>query len=271
MQKTITFNSEVTGIAINGKYHSKVVFEPAEPNTGIVFIRDDLLGKPEIECRAEYASAQKRWTTLVKNGVNIEHTEHILAAIAGLEITNIRIHLNCPYVPVMKDFSSWGFMEALLKARPITQHNPTKIKVIKEPIFILDHFEMDGNRYDSLLIGLPAKEFSISYLLEYPNKKIPTQVAHFTTKGDFSSIAKARSFILDDEYDSMIQLLGDTLKNCISIPSSNKMLQWNNEIARHKVLDLLGDLMLTGQQIKGHFFGFRSGHKMNIKMSRLVN
>lgn len=180
MQKTITYTSKVSGIAINGQYQAKMVFEPADPDTGIIFIRDDLPDKPEIECKPEFAFINKRWSSLIQNGVNVEHTEHVLAAICGLEITNIRIHLNSPYLPVLSDFSSWEFAQALLRAVPITQAAPPKYKVVKEPIWVMDQFEStDGNRYDTLLLGLPAEHFSITYLLEYPDKTIPTQIAHF--------------------------------------------------------------------------------------------
>lgn len=205
----------------------------------------------------------------------IEHTEHVLAAIAALEITNIRIHLNCPYLPVISDFSSWGFMQSLLEAVPISQTVPKKYLVVKEPLWVLDRFETKGgNRYNSLLLGLPSDYFSITYLLNYPDKEIPTQLAHFSTAEDFqllSEFAKARSFILDSEYDSMTQLFGENIKNCLMIPSDKTKLQWSNEIARHKVLDIAGDLMLLGKPIKGQFIGFRSGHHANIEMVRLLS
>lgn len=86
-----------------------------------------------------------------------------------------------------------------------------------------------------------------------------------------SDLAKARSFILDHEYESMKPIFGDSIKNCLRIPSGNSRLHWSNEIARHKLLDLMGDLMLIGQQVKGQFIGFRSGHKMNIEMVRLLS
>ncbi|MFB7302874.1 UDP-3-O-acyl-N-acetylglucosamine deacetylase [Heyndrickxia sporothermodurans] len=275
MQKTITFESEVSGMAINGTCHSKVVFEPAKPNTGIVFIRNDLPEKPEIECLPEYSFVNKRWSSLMKDGVYIEHTEHVLAAIAALEISNIRIHLNCPYLPAISDFSSWGFMQSLLKSAPIFQSVPKKYLVVKDPLWVLDNSETkEGNRYDSLLLALPSDYFSITYLLNYPDKEIPTQLAHFSTAKDsqfLSEFAKARSFILDREYDSMKQLFGENIKNCLTIPSDNTKLRWSNEIARHKVLDLVGDLMLLGKPIKGQFIGFRSGHHANVEMVRLLS
>lgn len=275
MQKTITLKSEVSGTAVNGKSPAKVVFEGAEPDTGIVFIRDDLPNRPEIECCSEYAVKNKRWSSLEKDGICVEHTEHILAAISGLGITNIRIHLNCPYIPIVSTFSSWEFIVALLKAVPITQSVPLQYKVVKQPLWVLDHFEaLNRKRYDSFLLGLPSDHFSITYFLHYPEEEIPTQVAHFSAIKDenfISELAKARSFILDQDYDSMLEYFGENINNCLSIPSGNATLRWSNEIARHKVLDLIGDLMLTGQQIKGHFIGFRSGHNMNIKMVRLLS
>ncbi|MCM3237629.1 UDP-3-O-acyl-N-acetylglucosamine deacetylase [Heyndrickxia oleronia] len=275
MQKTITFQSEVSGVAVNGKSRSKIVFEAAEPNTGIVFIRDDLPDKPEIPCLSEYAVMNKRWSSLVKNGIHVEHTEHVLAAISGLGITNIRIHLNCPSIPVVSTFSSWEFIEALLKAVPIAQSSPLNYHVVKEPLWIMEDFKTsNGKSYDSFLLGLPSDHFSITYFLDYPEEKISTQVAHFSTINDesfISELAKARSFILDNEYEAKVQDFGETINNCLFIPSGNATLQWSNEVARHKVLDLIGDLMFTGQPIKGHFIGFRSGHKMNIKMVRLIS
>jgi len=275
MQKTIKSTSEVLGMAVNGKSQAKVVFEGAEPDTGIVFIRDDLPDKPEIKCCPEHAVINNRWSSLVKDGIYVEHTEHILAAISGLGITNIRIRLSGPYLPVVSEFSSLGFIEAILKAEPVTQAVPLRYMVVKEPLWVLDGFElMNGKRYDSILFALPSDHFSITYFLHYPEENIPTQIAHFSTINSdnfLSEIACARSFILDEEYDSMVPYFGGSLKNCLTIPSGNTTLRWNNEMARHKVLDLVGDLMLTGQQIKGQFIGFRSGHKMNIKMAQLLH
>ncbi|WP_066634989.1 UDP-3-O-acyl-N-acetylglucosamine deacetylase [Desulfolucanica intricata] len=269
MQKSIKYPGRCSGIDITGRGYTTITFHPAQPDSGIVFVREDLPGHPEIKCHPEYARADSRWTSLVKNDIRIEHTEHLLAAITGLGIDNLRIHLDSPHIPVVSSFSSQGFVEELLKAEPFSQNVPKKYFIVQEPHWVFDSFTYEGQRYDSVLLALPAQQFSLTYLLDYPGKQLATQLAYFnSTLGSnfIKELAPARSYIMDFEYEQVSKLIGNAMDDCLVISHKALNLKWNNEPARHKLLDLLGDLSTMGQAIKGHFIGIRTGHKINIQM-----
>ncbi|CUH95080.1 hypothetical protein P22_1149 [Propionispora sp. 2/2-37] len=269
MQKTIKRTVCCSGICITGQSESTVTFHPAPPDTGIVFVREDLPGHPEVPCQPEHARVDFRWTSLVKNDIRIEHTEHLLAAIAGLELDNLKICLNSPCIPVVSSFSSRGFVHALLKAEPVLQDMPKKCFCLQEPVFITNSFFHQGRRYDRFLMALPAPQFTLTYLLDYPDKEIPTQLAHFAFDGSFdfaSELAPARSYILESEYEAVVKLIGKNMENCLVFSNGPVNLQWHNEPARHKALDMLGDLYTLGIPLKGHFMGIRTGHKDNNQL-----
>lgn len=271
MQKTIKESAKCTGFAITGYTSSSVVFRPAPPDTGIVFIRDDLPGQPEIQCRVEYARTDFRWTSLVKDNINIEHTEHLLAAITGLGLDNIRIHLDSPYIPVVSDFSCADFVSTLLGAGVVSQNKTKKYFYVSEPQYSFDYFIHKGKRYECVIMALPAKQLTLTYMLDYPDKQLTTQVAHYCLceDNDFvSELAPARSYVIDDEYDKVVRLIGKGMGNCLVFSGQEINLRWENEPARHKILDMLGDITTIGRAIKGHFIGFRTGHKANIQLCK---
>lgn len=275
MQKSIKNSVQCSGMSINGQFQSTVTFFPAPPDTGIVFVRDDIQGKPEINCQTEYACTDSRWTSLVKNNNRIEHTEHLLAAISGLGIDNIKVQLDNSHIPVVSQFSCGDFVEALLKAEQVFQPKPKKYLTITKPQWVFDSFDFNGQRFDSILIALPASEPTFTYLLDYPSKQLSTQMAHYklTTDLDFvSELSSARSFIMDYEYDHVKKLIGSTIDQCLVISNgTDDKLRWDNEPARHKLVDLIGDLTTIGIPVKGHFIGIRTGHKTNIKMAKKIN
>ncbi|SHK55239.1 UDP-3-O-acyl-N-acetylglucosamine deacetylase [Desulforamulus aeronauticus] len=271
MQKTIKQPGSCSGISITGQTSSTVKFHPAPPDSGIVFVREDLPGQPEIPCRPEYVRVDSRWTSLVLRDIRIEHTEHLLAAIAGLGLDNLRIGLNNPSIPVVSSFSSHDFVRALLKAEPIFQAAPKKYIRVQEPLLVANSFYHQEKRYDRFLLALPAPQLSITYLLDYPNKEIPTQVAHYTLNqpSDFAAeLAPARSYIIQSEFERVAGLIGENMQDCLIFPPgpNHVPLQWANEPARHKALDLLGDIFSMGQAVQGHFIGIRTGHKDNFEM-----
>ncbi|WP_371381175.1 UDP-3-O-acyl-N-acetylglucosamine deacetylase [Sporomusa aerivorans] len=269
MQKTIKQAASCTGIGITGQTDCTAMFHPAPPDTGIVFIREDLPGKPEIPCRPEYAQVDARWTSLVDNDIRIEHTEHLLAAIAGLGLDNLQIRLNSPFIPVVSSFSSREFVQTLSAAEPVLQDKAKKYFCVKEPVCVENSFFHQDKRYDRFLLALPAPELILTYLLDYPDKEIPTQTAHFAfgNLSDFTSeLAAARSYITEREYETVVKLIGKNIEDCLVISKGPLNLQWDNEPARHKVLDLLGDIHTMGRPVKGHFIGFRTGHKDNNQL-----
>jgi len=272
MQKTIGRPARSTGISITGSARASVTFHPAPPDNGIVFIRSDLPGSPQIECRPEYARSDQRWTSLDKKGIRVEHTEHLLAAVAGLGIDNIFLHLESPHVPVVSGFSSGDFVRALLESGLVRQDRPKKLIAVSNPQWVLDSFTFNNKRYDSILLALPAPKLILSYLLDYPGKQIDTLLSHFVSgsPGQFSTeLGPARSYIMDYEFDEVARLIGEGMKDCLVISKQDSpKLQWEDEPARHKIIDLLGDLATMGHPLRGHFIGIRTGHKANIRLCR---
>jgi len=270
MQKTIKQTVRCTGTGITGQTGTTVTFHPAPPDTGIVFVREDLPGQPEVPCRPEYARVDARWTSLVKNDIRIEHTEHLLAAIAGLGLDNLRISLNSPYIPVVSSFSSRDFVQALLKAAPVLQDVPKRYFSVQEPVCLASSFFYQEKRYDRFLLAMPAPQLTITYLLDYPDKEVPTQLAHFIFDPSFdfaSELATARSYIMESEYETVVKLIGQkNMEDCLVLSRGSVNLQWHNEPARHKALDLLGDIFTIGRPLKGHFIGIRTGHKDNRQL-----
>ncbi|PLS17552.1 hypothetical protein CVD28_11165 [Bacillus sp. M6-12] len=274
MQKTINHKVQCSGMSITGEYQTKVTFSPAPPNSGVVFIRDDLPGHPEVECRSEYARTDSRWTSLVKDTIRIEHTEHLLAAVAGLGIDNVKVHMDSPHIPVVSQFSSEAFVNALIQAEPVNQSLPKSTLKITEPQWVFDSFIYEGERYESILIALPSQQPVFTYLLDYPGRQLPTQLAHYRLTGglDFvSELSAARSYIMDFEYSQVAKLIGNAMDQCLVLSGGTaEKLRWENEPARHKLVDLLGDLATIGMSVKGHFIGIRTGHKTNIRMAKKI-
>lgn len=270
MQKSISQPVRCTGIGITGQAGVSVTVHPSPPDTGIIFVRGDLPGQPEVPCLPEYARVDARWTSLVKNDIRIEHTEHLLAAIMGMGLDNLRISLDSPSIPVVSNFSSRDFVQALLKAVPVSQAAPKRYFSMQEPVCLASSFFYQEKRYDRFILALPAPELTITYLLDYPAQEVPTQLAHFIFDPSFdfaAQLAAARSYIMEDEYDTVVKLIGkENMKDCLVLSRGPVNLQWPNEPARHKALDLLGDIFTMGRPLKGHFIGIRTGHQDNHRL-----
>ena len=274
MQATIKKSAAVSGININGTAQTKAVFEPAAENTGIVFVRADLPGSPPVHCSCENAVVDSRWTSLVEHGIRIEHTEHILAAVKGLGITNLIIRLNSASVPVVDGYSCRDFVTALQNAGILQQQAPRKYLSVQSPILVADEFYCLGRRYDKYIAALPSENLELTYILDYPDRSLPVQTADFKidTETFCLQLAGARSYITQEEYQQVAPLIGQGIDSVLVFSKGKaKGLRWPNEAARHKLVDLLGDLSTAGCDIKGRFIAFRSGHKLNIEMIKILS
>lgn len=274
MQTTVKKSVTVSGININGTCLTKAVFEPAAENSGIVFVRDDLPGSPTVRCSSENAVVDSRWTSLVEQGVRIEHTEHILAAVKGLGITNLIIRLNGSSVPVVDGYSCRDFVTALQNAGILYQQAPRSYLTVKAPVIVADEFYCLGRRYDKYIAALPAENLELIYILDYPDRSLPVQIADFILDPETFRVqlADARSYITQEEYQQVAPLIGQGIDSVLVFSEGRAQgLRWFNEPARHKLVDLLGDLSTVGCDIKGKFIGFRSGHKLNIEMIKILS
>ncbi len=299
-QKTIHSAISYTGIGLHTGTQSTITFRPAPENHGVIFVRTDIHPAPEIPALVDYVMPDNgidslRGTNLHKDDVVIYTIEHILSAIAGLEIDNLRIELNAPEPPV-GDGSAMPFVNVLLEAGLSEQNEIKNYLVIEESMYY--HDEKKGID----LVGLPLEDFRVSVMIDYKNPALGSQHSGlFSLEKEFIvDFAPARTFCFLHEVEILIdqQLIkGGTLHNAVVFCDkkldeinekkirkslkidqhvfvgengilNNTSLRFKNEPARHKVLDVLGDLFLVGAPIKGQILAGRPGHKSNIEFAR---
>ncbi len=245
-----------------------IEFRPARENTGIVFVRSDLAGSPHIPAIIQNRVPGPRRTTLVHNGCAVEMVEHVMAALAGLQIDNCEVHVNRAEMPGM-DGSSICFVEALLAAGNKLQRSIKETFTVREPTRVAD-----GEAWIEASPGLPGAT-TFCYKLDYPHAPMigaQTFIATLDRETFIREIAPARTFLLQSEAEQLQrQGLGsrvshqDVLVFDESGPIGNA-LRFSDECARHKMLDMIGDFALSGRDLVGEFVASKSGHRMNSQM-----
>jgi UDP-3-O-[3-hydroxymyristoyl] N-acetylglucosamine deacetylase/3-hydroxyacyl-[acyl-carrier-protein] dehydratase len=292
-QKTIQKEISLSGVGIHTGNNVTLTFKPAPENHGFAFIRVDLEGKPTIEARAEYVVNTQRGTSLEKKGVLIQTSEHVLAAAVGLDIDNLLIEIDASEPPIM-DGSSKFFIEALEKAGIKEQEADIEEYVVKEIISYKD--DITGSE----IILMPSDEYQVTTMVDFGTKILGTQNATLDHISDFKEeIADARTFSFLHEIEMLLEndlIKGGDLNNAIvyvdkelsdvtmqklkkafkkddiKVKSNgildNLNLHWANEAARHKLLDVIGDLALTGTRIKGKVIANKPGHHVNTQFAK---
>lgn len=298
-QKTIQSEISLSGVGLHTGNNVTMTLKPAPINHGFTFVRVDLEGQPVIEARAEYVVNTQRGTNLEKNGVQIQTSEHVLAAAVGLDIDNLIIEINASEPPIM-DGSSKYFVEALEKAGIQEQNAQIEEYIVKEIISYKD--EVTGSE----IILMPADDYQITTMVDFGTKILGTQNATLDKITDFKTeISGARTFSFLHEIEMLLEkdlIKGGDLNNAIVYVdkelSENTMqklksafkkdkisvkpngildnltLHWANEAARHKLLDVIGDLALVGMRIRGKVIANKPGHFVNTqfakKLSKLI-
>lgn len=272
-QRTIATPVEIRGLGFLTGANVQLCFRPAPPDTGIVFQRIDLKPEVQIPARVESVTGTHRRTTLGKAPAQVELVEHVLAALAGLRIDNCFVELNAPEPPGL-DGSSQRFVEALRDAGAVLQPARRTIWAVDTPI-VLSHQGATLAVYPS-----DEDELKISYVLDYGlhspiGRQVHTQ--RITPEHFSHEIADCRTFLLETEaVELRRQGLGkrttpsDLLVFGHAGPIENRV-RHANEPARHKVLDLVGDLSLFGHDLRGHLVAYRSGHPLNVELVRALN
>ncbi len=270
MQRTIQKSTVVESPGLFSGAPCRLRFCPAPEDTGIVFVRTDTISPVEIPAEIEYlAQRPHRTTSLTSENVSVETVEHVLAAVTGMGIDNIRIELSASEIP-STDGSALPFVRALQEAGVEEQDLEQDVFRIEEPIVVTD-----GDMMLSALPG-PSDGLEIFYDLEYEMPSIGRQVMSFRLgKDDFAQqLAPARTFLLADEA-RLFQSQGlgkhlstrDVLVMQDDGPIDNE-LRFHDEHVRHKVIDLLGDLTLLGRPLRGRIVAARSGHALNHELVR---
>lgn len=294
-KKQTTIKNEITlsGVGLHTGNEVTMTFKPAPENSGFAFVRIDLEGAPTIEARAEYVTNTQRGTNLEKNGVQIQTSEHVLAAAVGLGIDNLLIEMNASEPPIM-DGSSKFFIEALEKAEIVEQEAEVEEYIVKEVITYKD--ENTGSE----IILMPSDEYQITTMVDFGTKILGTQNATLNSISDFKEeVSAARTFSFLHEIEMLLEndlIKGGDLNNAIvyvdkelsmetmerlkkafkkddiSVKPNgildNLTLHWANEAARHKLLDVVGDLALVGIKIRGKVIANKPGHSVNTLFAK---
>lgn len=295
-QRTIAKDITLTGVGLHTGANVTMKFVPAPENHGYAFKRVDLEGEPIIEADANYVVNTQRGTNLEKRGVKIQTSEHVLAALVGLEIDNVLIELNGPEPPIM-DGSSKYFVEAIEKAGIVEQDTAREEYVVKDVISYKD--EATG----SDITIIPSDEYQITTMVDFGTKVLGTQNATLEHLSDFKKeIADARTFSFLHELEMLLEnglIKGGDLNNAIvyvdkeiSVSTMKKLekafnkkklsvkpngildnltLHQPNEAARHKLLDVLGDLALIGVRIRGKVIANKPGHYVNTQFAKKLS
>ena len=298
-QRTIGKKVSLTGVGLHTGKEVTITFKPAPENHGFSFVRIDLEGSPIIEADVIYVVNTQRGTNLEKQGVSINTSEHVLASLVGMQVDNCIIELNASEPPIM-DGSSKSFVEILEKAGIVEQDALREEYVVKENISYLD--EESGSE----IIVLPADEFQVTAMVDFGTNVLGTQNASINHISEFKDeISNARTFTFLHEIEMLLdeglikggdlnnaivyvdkELSSETMeklriafgKDDISVKPNgildNLTLHQPNEAARHKLLDVIGDLALIGTHIRGKVIANKPGHMVNTqfakKLSRII-
>lgn len=295
-QHTLKESFSITGQGLHTGASVTITFHPAGENHGVVFKRIDVEGQPAIKAKAEYVTDTMRGTTIGINGVKVHTVEHALSAIVGNGIDNVLIELDGPEVPIL-DGSAKPFADLISQIGTLEQNAPREVFVVTEPIRYKDP------ETGSELVLMPSDKYEITTIVDFNSIALPTQYAHFEFEnGNYNEeIAKCRTFTFLHELEMLLKhnlIQGGDLSNAIVFSErpiaaesmttlrekfnlsnqeinvgsmvNTEPLRYPNEPARHKLLDVIGDLALSGVYIKGHVLATKPGHKVNTAFAKII-
>ena len=296
LQKTLKEDISLSGVGLHTGKKVNLTIKPAKENTGFVFVRTDLEGNPQVEADVNYVTTTERGTTLEKLGVKIHTCEHLLAALVGMDIDNAILEMDAAEPPIM-DGSSKFFIEAIEKVGVVEQNVAREYLVIKE---VMNY--TDPNTGSEITI-IPSDTYEITTMVDFGTKVLGTQNATMKHISEFKeNFANARTFSFLHELEMLLdhglikggdisnaivyvdkELTPETMeklkkafgKDKISVKPNgtldNITLNSPNEAARHKLLDVVGDLALVGVKIKGKVIASKPGHFVNTQFAKKLN
>ena len=294
-QRTLAKDISLTGKGLHTGNSVTITLKPAPVNHGYKFCRVDLPGKPLIDALAENVTDTSRGTTLVQNNASVATIEHVMAAFHGMRVDNALIELNGPEAPIMGG-SAWKFVEAIKEAGIVDQKEDRNYFVVKQKITFSDE------EHGVDLIVYPDDHFSVNVLIDYNSKILGNQYSILDSIEDFEEkICKSRTFVFFHELEPLYNkglIKGGDLDNAIVILEkeveqdeidriarlfkrpginthtagilNNTELRYPNEPARHKLLDIMGDMALVGHPIKGKIVATRPGHYANTRLAKIM-
>ncbi len=260
------------GVGLHTGLPSSVIIHPGDSGTGIVFVRMDR--DPHLKIKAvvenvDVSQGHGRQTSLMLGGTHIRTIEHLMAAFHGVGGDNALVEVGGEELPGL-DGSALEYFDLVKSAGLIAQNKEREVFVIQEPTFV------EGSHYSMAI--LPSQDFSISYTLSYDHESLRDQFVHFclTPEVFAKEIAPARTFCLKEEAEALLTQgygQGANFQNTLVFEGGEPIgnsLRFKDEAARHKVLDLIGDLYLLGRPIQGHVITFRTGHKQNYELVKKI-
>ena len=294
-QRTIKDSFRLSGKGLHTGLDLTVEFCPAPENYGYKIQRIDVEGQPLIEVLAENVTETQRSTVLSNGSEHVSTIEHGLAALYALGVDNCHIKVNGPEFPILEG-SAQLYVENILRVGIVEQEAEKEYLAVKDPI------EYRDEKSGSVLRIEPAEEFSVSVVVSFDGSSISDQRAELDHMSDFTTeIAAARTFVFVRDIEPLLAaglIKGGDLDNAIvlyeremsqerfdriadamNIPRmdakrlgyiNHRPLVWDNEPARHKLLDIIGDLSLVGKPLKGHVTAYRPGHRVNNQLARMV-
>jgi UDP-3-O-[3-hydroxymyristoyl] N-acetylglucosamine deacetylase/3-hydroxyacyl-[acyl-carrier-protein] dehydratase len=294
-QTTLEREVSLSGIGLHTGQEVTLTFKPAEPDTGYVFKRIDIEGSPEVPASAKWVNKTQRSTVLDCNGAEIQTSEHVLAALTGLDYDNAIIEINASEPPIL-DGSAKYFIEALEKAGKVEQDTEREVYIVSEPIHYKDL------ETGSEIIILPSENYEVQVMVDFGTKILGTQNASLFSIEEFKEeIADARTFSFLHDIEMLLDqglIRGGDLNNAIVYVDkelsektltklktafnkediqvtqdgilNNLELKYPNEAARHKLLDVVGDLALIGHKIQGRVIACKPGHLVNTEFAKMM-
>ena len=293
-QTTIKKAISISGVGLHTGNEVTLIFEPAEEDHGYVFQRVDIEGQPTVKADCDLVVDTSRGTTIEDNGARVNTVEHVLAALAGLEIDNCLIKLNAPETPIM-DGSSRPFIDILLEAGIETQKKEREYFEIPKRINYTDGKGVE-------MMALPADDYRLTVMVDYNSPVLGSQHASIVNLSEFTDeISSCRTFCFLHELEMLVKhdlIKGGDLNNAIVIVDrvikdsemdslaklfnkdkievkkegilNNVELRFQNEPARHKLLDVVGDLALAGVPLKAQILAARPGHAANVEFAKKI-
>ncbi len=299
-QRTLKGPVKLSGVGLHTGEKVELTILPAAAGHGYKFQRIDLEGQPTIDADADRVVATARGTTLEQNGAKVYTTEHVLAALYGLQVDNALIQVTGPEMPIL-DGSSKLFVDAIVQAGMVDQDAERQYFTLRENLY----FEDKERGIEMLAVPTPGGEFRLTVMVDYNSPVLGTQHASMYHIGEFQQeIAPCRTFVFLRELEQLANaglIKGGDLDNAIvlvereHVPEeelrelarklgrehlkvevkgrgvlNNTELKFLNEPARHKLLDIVGDLALVGRPIKGHILAARPGHYGNVVFAKII-
>lgn len=294
-QRTIKSEISVSGVGLHTGAKVTLTFKPAPENHGYKFKRVDLPGQPIIDADVDNVTDTSRSTTLSQNGASVSTTEHVLASLVGCDVDNVMIELDGIEVPIL-DGSSIEFVKALESVGFVEQDADREYYHIPHNI----HYSEDDRKVE--MVAMPLDDYRFTCMVDYNSPVLGSQHATISNIGEFNDeIASCRTFVFLHELKMLLKhnlIKGGDINNAIVIVDheieeselkelaaafnrdeikvaregilNNIELRYQNEPARHKLLDMIGDLALIGTPIKGHIMAARPGHAANVAFAKKI-